>query len=65
MQGRDVRSDRMTRKDVSVVLAQGAWADGSGWTRVITALRAEAVNVFAAPLAPYSATDGLSPLSPG
>ena len=55
----------MTRKHVSVALAQGAWADGSSWTRVITALKAEAVKVFAAPLAPYSATDGRSPLTTG
>ena len=29
MQGRDVRSNRMATKDVSVVLTHGAWADGS------------------------------------
>jgi hypothetical protein len=40
----------MAIKDVSVVLAHGAWADGSSWARVITALKAEAVNVVAAPL---------------
>src|SRR5258707_11209749 len=40
----------MAIKDVSVVLAHGAWADGSSWARVITALKAEAVNVLAAPL---------------
>ena len=28
----------MATKDVSVVLAHGAWADGSSWARVITAL---------------------------
>ena len=37
-------------EDVSVVLAHGAWADGSSWARVITALKLEGVNVFAAPL---------------
>ena len=36
----------MAMKDVSVVLAHGAWADGSSWARVITALKAEGVNVF-------------------
>jgi pimeloyl-ACP methyl ester carboxylesterase len=36
--------------DVSVVLAHGAWADGSSWARVITALKAEAVKVSVAPL---------------
>jgi pimeloyl-ACP methyl ester carboxylesterase len=40
----------MATKDVSVVLTHGAWADGSSWTRVITALKAQAVKVFAAPL---------------
>ena len=38
----------MAAKDVSVVLAHGAWADGS--SRVITALKAEGVKVSAAPL---------------
>jgi pimeloyl-ACP methyl ester carboxylesterase len=40
----------MANEAVSVVLAHGAWADGSSWARVITALKAEAVNVLAAPL---------------
>jgi pimeloyl-ACP methyl ester carboxylesterase len=40
----------MATKDVSVVLTHGAWADGSSWARVIAALSAEAVKVFAAPL---------------
>jgi len=37
-------------EDVSVVLAHGAWADGSSWARVITALKSDAVKVSAAPL---------------
>jgi hypothetical protein len=40
----------MALKDVSVVLAHGAWADESSWARVITALKTEAVKVVAAPL---------------
>jgi pimeloyl-ACP methyl ester carboxylesterase len=40
----------MAMKDVSVVLAHGAWADGSSWARVITALKAEGTMVSAAPL---------------
>src|SRR5262247_1971626 len=40
----------MAIKDVSVVLAHGAWADGSSWARVIAALTSEGANVFAAPL---------------
>jgi hypothetical protein len=40
----------MAAKDVCVVLVHGAWADGSSWARVITALTAEGVKVAAAPL---------------
>ena len=37
-------------KDMSVVLAHGAWADGSSWARVIMTLKAEGVKASAAPL---------------
>lgn len=37
-------------KNINVVLAHGAWADGSSWARVIAALKAEGTNVIAAPL---------------
>lgn len=40
----------MPRKNVSVVLAHGAWADGSSWAKVIGPLAAEGVEVLAAPL---------------
>ena len=40
----------MADANVNVVLAHGAWADGTSWTRVITALRSDGVNVAAAPL---------------
>jgi Alpha/beta hydrolase family len=40
----------MATKDVGVVLTHGAWAHGLSWTRVITSLKAHAVEVFAAPL---------------
>src|SRR6185437_2065847 len=40
----------MAMKDISVVLAHGAWADGSSWARVITALKSDGVKVSAAPL---------------
>lgn len=36
--------------DVTVVLAHGAWADGSSWSKVIAALRSEGVKAVAAPL---------------
>jgi pimeloyl-ACP methyl ester carboxylesterase len=38
------------RENVSVVLAHGAWADGSSWAKVIGPLVAEGVTVLAAPL---------------
>src|ERR1700760_4757122 len=49
----------MANKDVNVVLAHGAWADGSSWAKVITALKAEAVNGLAAPLPLTSRADDL------
>jgi pimeloyl-ACP methyl ester carboxylesterase len=53
----------MAMKDVSVVLAHGAWADGSSWARVITALTAEGVKVFAAPLPLTSLADDVAALN--
>ena len=38
------------REDVNVVLAHGAWADGSSWAKVIGPLAAQGVKVLAAPL---------------
>ena len=40
----------MSRKDVSIVLVHGAWADGSSWAKVIAPLAAEGFKVVAAPL---------------
>ena len=59
---RDVnhQAGRMAMKDVSVVLAHGAWADGSSWARVITALESDAVKVFAAPLPLTSLADDVA-----
>jgi pimeloyl-ACP methyl ester carboxylesterase len=53
----------MAMKDVSVVLAHGAWADGSSWRRVITALEAEAAVVVAAPLPLTSLADDVAALN--
>jgi hypothetical protein len=50
-------------KDVSVVLAHGAWADGSSWARLITALMAEGVNVSGAPLPLTSLADDVAALN--
>jgi pimeloyl-ACP methyl ester carboxylesterase len=40
----------MSASDVSVVLAHGAWADGSSWAQVISPLIAAGYKVSAAPL---------------
>jgi pimeloyl-ACP methyl ester carboxylesterase len=47
---------------VNVVLAHGAWADGSSWARVITALKSDGVNVVAAPLPLTSLADDVAAL---
>jgi len=53
----------MAMKDVNVVLAHGAWADGSSWGRVIAALKGEAVKVLAAPLPLTSLADDVAALN--
>ncbi len=45
---------------VSVVLAHGAWADGSSWARVITALVADGIKVSAAALPLTSLADDVA-----
>jgi pimeloyl-ACP methyl ester carboxylesterase len=52
----------MTAKDVNVVLAHGAWADGSSFARVIAALKADGINVVAAPLPLTSLADDVAAL---
>ena len=47
----------MSGDDVSVVLAHGAWADGSSWSKVIGALHKEGVTAIAAPLPLTSLAD--------
>jgi pimeloyl-ACP methyl ester carboxylesterase len=61
--GQHLGSSMMTTNDVSVVLAHGAWADGSSWAGVIAALKAEAVNVSAAPLPLTSLADDVAALN--
>jgi pimeloyl-ACP methyl ester carboxylesterase len=53
----------MAIENVSVVLAHGAWADGSSWARVITALRAESMKVSAAPLPLTSLAEDVAALN--
>src|SRR5882757_8230574 len=56
------RSEKMSLDDVSIVLAHGAWADGSSWSKVIGPLRAEGAKVFAAPLPLTSLADDVAAL---
>jgi pimeloyl-ACP methyl ester carboxylesterase len=53
----------MATKDVSVVLAHGAWADGSSWAGVIASLKEEFVKVSAAPLPLTSLADDVAALN--
>ena len=52
----------MPRKDVSIVLVHGAWADGSNWAKVIGPLAAEGFEVLAAPLPLTSFADDVAAL---
>lgn len=48
--------------NASVVLAHGAWADGSSWSKVIAALRAAGVSAVGAPLPLTSLADDVAAL---
>ncbi|WP_228563891.1 hypothetical protein [Catenulispora rubra] len=50
----------MTSETVTVVLAHGAWADGSSWGKVIGALEAAGVRTIAAQL-PLTSRSRASP----
>jgi pimeloyl-ACP methyl ester carboxylesterase len=52
----------MAVEEVSVVLAHGAWADGSSWARVITVLDAKGIKAVAAPLPLTSLADDVAAL---
>jgi pimeloyl-ACP methyl ester carboxylesterase len=52
----------MSGKDVGVVLAHGAWADGSSWSAVIGRLHDEDVKAWAAPLPLTSLADDVAAL---
>ena len=52
----------MSGKDVTVVLAHGAWADGSSWSKVIGLLRAQGIKSVAAPLPLTSLSDDAAAL---
>jgi pimeloyl-ACP methyl ester carboxylesterase len=52
----------MPGSDVSVVLAHGAWADGSSWSKLIMALQERGVPAIAAPLPLTSLADDVRAL---
>jgi pimeloyl-ACP methyl ester carboxylesterase len=52
----------MSPHNVDVVLVHGAWADGSGWAKVIAPLAAEGFSVMAAPLPLTSFADDVAAL---
>ena len=52
----------MSSRDVHVVLVHGAWADGSSWARVISALATDGVRSVAAPLPLTSFADDAAAL---
>jgi pimeloyl-ACP methyl ester carboxylesterase len=52
----------MTSRDVSIVFAHGAWADGSNWAKVIGPLAAEGYEALAAPLPLRSFDDDVAAL---
>jgi len=52
----------MASRDVSIVFAHGAWADGSSWAKVIGPLASEGYEVLAAPLPLTSFDDDVAAL---
>jgi pimeloyl-ACP methyl ester carboxylesterase len=52
----------MTPNGITMVLAHGAWADGSSWSRVIERLRARGYRAVAAPLPLTSLDDDVAAL---
>jgi len=50
----------MASSDVTVVLAHGAWADGSSWAKVIVRLAAQGIASIAAPLPLTSFADDVA-----
>ncbi|MGY5774836.1 alpha/beta fold hydrolase [Rhizobium sp. LEGMi135b] len=52
----------MSSQNVDVVLVHGAWADGSGWAKVIAPLAAAGFSVTAAPLPLTSFVDDVTAL---
>jgi pimeloyl-ACP methyl ester carboxylesterase len=57
-----VNRSKMSDNNISVVLAHGAWADGSSWVKVIGRLSALGVKSVAAPLPLTSLPDDVAAL---
>ena len=53
----------MTRKETTVVMVPGAWADGSSWSKVIASLRLNHIRAVTAPLPLTSLTDDIAALN--
>jgi pimeloyl-ACP methyl ester carboxylesterase len=53
----------MRKKELTVVMAHGAWADGSSWSKVITALYLTHIKALTAPLPLTSLADDVAALS--
>ena len=53
----------MAMQDVGVILAHGAWADGTSWARVIAPLKADGMRVSAAPLPLTALADDVAALN--
>jgi pimeloyl-ACP methyl ester carboxylesterase len=53
----------MLSNDLTVVLAHGAWADGSSWAKVIASLAADGIKAVAAPLPLTSFADDVAALN--
>jgi pimeloyl-ACP methyl ester carboxylesterase len=53
----------MSTNDVTVVLAHGAWADGSSWAKVIAGLRSASVKSVAVPVPLTSFDDDVAALN--
>jgi pimeloyl-ACP methyl ester carboxylesterase len=52
----------MSTNHIGVVLVHGGWADGSSWSKVIGPLKADGINVIAAPLPLTSLADDVAAL---
>jgi pimeloyl-ACP methyl ester carboxylesterase len=62
LDGKKRKESNMPADHTAVVLVHGAWADGSSWSKVIGPLKADGLNVLAAPLPLTSLADDVAAL---